>query len=111
MQFVFELEIPWATAAILSQLDGSYGDLSVQKHSSNVVERILKCTGEEHCHRVVQELIDSPRLDQIMQDPFGNYVIQAALVHTKVLTCIILWHLIVLQISLYAYCLKDRERR
>lgn len=83
VQYIFELEIPWATAAILSQLDGSYGDLSVQKHSSNVVERILKCTGEEHCHRVVQELIDSPRLDQIMQDPFGNYVIQAALVHSK----------------------------
>ncbi|PON95657.1 Coatomer beta subunit [Trema orientale] len=83
VQYVFELGLPWAIANILNQLNGSYGDLSVQKHSSNVVEKCLKCAGEERRTRIIQELIDNPRLDQIMQDPFGNYVIQAALEQSK----------------------------
>ncbi|KAF3444383.1 hypothetical protein FNV43_RR14075 [Rhamnella rubrinervis] len=83
VQFVFELQLPWATVDILDQLEGSYGDLSMQKHSSNVVERSLKYAGEERRPRIIQELIDNPRLDQIMQDPYGNYVIQAALNQSK----------------------------
>ncbi|BBH04278.1 pumilio 12 [Prunus dulcis] len=63
VQFVFELQLPWATVDILDQLEG-----------------------EERRVRIVQELIENPRLDQIMQDPYGNYVIQAALSQSKVLT-------------------------
>lgn len=84
MQFVFELQLPWATVDILEQLEGNYGDLSVQKYSSNVVEKSLKYAGEEHHTRIIQELIENMRLDQIMQDPYGNYVIQAALSQSKV---------------------------
>ncbi|GMY16202.1 pumilio homolog 12 [Fagus crenata] len=83
VQFVFELQLPWATEDILDQLEGNFGDLSMQKCSSNVVEKCLTYAGEEHCTRVIQELIDNPRLDQIMQDPYGNYVIQAALNQSK----------------------------
>lgn len=84
MQFVFELELPWATVDTLDQLEGNYGDLSMQKYSSNVVERCLKYAGEERCARIIKELMSNSRLDQIMQDPYGNYVIQAALNHSKV---------------------------
>ncbi|PQM33092.1 pumilio homolog 12 [Prunus yedoensis var. nudiflora] len=83
VQFVFELQLPWATVDILDQLEGNYGDLSVQKYSSNVVEKSLKYAGEERRIRIIQELIENPRLDQIMQDPYGNYVIQAALSQSK----------------------------
>ncbi|KAF5725532.1 pumilio 12 [Tripterygium wilfordii] len=79
VQFVFELRLPWATEDILDQLDGNYGDLSMQKYSSNVVEKCLKYAGEENRDRIIRELIDTAHLDQIMQDPYGNYVIQAAL--------------------------------
>ncbi|KAM7502851.1 hypothetical protein LguiB_001755 [Lonicera macranthoides] len=79
VQFVFEINVPWATEDILDQLDGNYGDLSMQKYSSNVVEKCLKYAGEERQHCIMQELINNSRLDQIMQDPYGNYVIQAAL--------------------------------
>ena len=92
MQFVFELQLPWATEDILDQLEGNFGDLSMQKSSSNVVEKCLTYAGEEHRTRVIQELIDNPRLDQIMQDPYGNYVIQAALNQSKVSKCIVLNH-------------------
>ncbi|XAR59924.1 hypothetical protein NMG60_11033105 [Bertholletia excelsa] len=79
VQFVFEINVPWAMVDILDQLDGNYGDLSVQKYSSNVVEKCLKHAGEERRCHIIQELINNPHLDQIMQDPYGNYVIQAAL--------------------------------
>ncbi|KAI3414711.1 PUM-HD domain-containing protein [Psidium guajava] len=83
VQFVFELHVPHATRDILDQLDGNYGDLSMQKYSSNVVEKCLKFAGEELRTRIIQELMDDPRLAQIMQDPFGNFVIQTALEKSK----------------------------
>ncbi|XP_050137798.1 pumilio homolog 12-like isoform X1 [Malus sylvestris] len=83
VQFVFELQLPWATVHILDQLEGNYGDLSVQKYSSNVVEKSLKYADEERRTRIIQELIENPRLDQVMQDPYGNYVVQAALSQSK----------------------------
>ncbi|KAL5832396.1 hypothetical protein ACOSQ4_017750 [Xanthoceras sorbifolium] len=83
VQFVFELRLPWATMDILDQLEGNYGDLSVQKYSSNVVEKCLKYAGEERRARIIRELISHSHLDQVMQDPYGNYVIQAALHQSK----------------------------
>ncbi|XP_059628755.1 pumilio homolog 12-like [Cornus florida] len=83
VQFVFEINVPWAILDILHQLEGSYGDLSMQKYSSNVVEKCLKYAGEERRSCIIQELINNPHLEQIMQDPYGNYVIQAALGHSK----------------------------
>ncbi|KDP30623.1 hypothetical protein JCGZ_16188 [Jatropha curcas] len=83
VQFVFELRLPWATADILDQLDGNYGDLSMQKYSSNVVEKCLKYASEDRRAHVIRELINNAHLDQVMQDPYGNYVIQAALHQTK----------------------------
>ncbi|XP_043690642.1 pumilio homolog 5-like [Telopea speciosissima] len=83
VQFVFELQIPWATIDVLDQLEGNYGYLSMQKYSSNVVEKCLKYAGEEHRPRIIKELINNSRLDQILLDPYGNYVIQAALNHSK----------------------------
>jgi hypothetical protein len=90
VQFVFELRLPWAATDILDQLEGNYGDLSVQKYSSTVVEKCLKYAGEVRRTRIIRELINNSRLDQVMQDPFGNYVIQAALQQSKV--CILIFN-------------------
>ncbi|WOH08253.1 hypothetical protein DCAR_0727691 [Daucus carota subsp. sativus] len=79
VQYVFEIHVPWAAAEILDQLEGNYADLSIQKYSSNVVEKCLKYAGEEGRLSIIQELIDSTCIDRIMQDPYGNYVVQAAL--------------------------------
>ncbi|XP_031253123.1 pumilio homolog 12 [Pistacia vera] len=83
VQFVFELRLPWATMNILDQLEGNYGDLSMQKYSSNVVEKCLKYSNEECRARIIRELISNAHLDQVMLDPYGNYVIQAALHQSK----------------------------
>lgn len=84
MQFIFELDVPEATNEILDQLEGNFADLSMQKYSSNVVEKCLEYAVEERRNHIIWELICSPRLDNIMQDPYGNYVIQAVLNCSKV---------------------------
>ncbi|KAH0765056.1 hypothetical protein KY285_000927 [Solanum tuberosum] len=79
VQYIFDIRLPWATTNIFDQLRGKFGDLSMQKYSSNVVEKCLKHVDEERSSYIIEELLSDPRLDQIMQDPYGNYVIQAAL--------------------------------
>lgn len=85
MQFILKIDLQWATDEILEQLAGSYGDLSMQKYSSNVVEKCLQVAKEgERLPKIVNELIKDPRFDKIMQDPYGNYAIQTALNQSEV---------------------------
>ncbi|KAK4339005.1 hypothetical protein RND71_040467 [Anisodus tanguticus] len=83
VQYIFDIRLPWATSNIFDQLRGKFSDLSMQKYSSNVVEKCLKHADEERSSYIIEELLSDPRLDQIMQDPYGNYVIQAALNKSK----------------------------
>lgn len=83
MQFIIEMRDFKATAMVLARLKGHYVELSMQKFSSHLVERCLT-----HCPecrpQIVLELISVPRFDLLIQDPFANFVIQAALSVTKV---------------------------
>ncbi|CAN8233985.1 unnamed protein product [Cochlearia groenlandica] len=82
VQFVIELRIPCAVAMMLSQLKGHYVQLSMQKFSSHMVERcIMHCP--ESRPQIVRELVSVPHFDQLLQDPYANFVIQAALAATK----------------------------
>lgn len=83
MQYLFEIEVSWASE-VLSQLKGYYRYLSMQKYSSNVVEKCMKFAGEEQFARIIREFIDHPQFDQVMLDQYANYVIQTALHHSKV---------------------------
>lgn len=56
----------------------------MQKCSSNVVEKCLTLADDKHQARIIRELVTDGRLDQVMLDPYGNYVIQAALKQSKV---------------------------
>lgn len=83
VQFIIELNIASAAAMLFSQFDGHYVYLSRQKFGSHVVEKFLKCV-EESRSRIINELVSEPHFDQLLQDPFANYVIQSALGVTKV---------------------------
>ncbi|KAL5982174.1 putative pumilio 10, partial [Asimina triloba] len=61
----------------------NYVHLSTQKFSSNVVEKCLKVFGEDSRSRIIHELLSTSRFEQLLQDPFANYVIQSALVASK----------------------------
>ncbi|XP_068635751.1 uncharacterized protein [Aristolochia californica] len=83
VQFVIEQGIPWAIANVMDQLEGNYCQLSMQKYSSNVVEKCLKHAGEDKQAHIILELINSSDFGQILQDPYGNYVVQSALANSK----------------------------
>ncbi|XP_054792282.1 uncharacterized protein LOC129300763 [Prosopis cineraria] len=82
VQYIIEMEIPTASAKLVSQFKGNYVNLSTQKFSSHVVEKCLKHVGESRS-RIVRELLSSPHFEQLLQDPYANYVIQSALAVTK----------------------------
>ena len=84
VQYVLNLGLPWASALVMTRLGGSIAELSMQKFSSNVVEKCLKLGEaqpglEERLEAIVVELTHSPALERLLQDPFGNYVVQSAL--------------------------------
>jgi hypothetical protein len=84
VQYVLELKIPSANAHLASQFKGRYVYLSKQKVSSNVVEKCLRFFMDDDKAAIVHELIKGSHFEQLLQDPYANYVIYTALLHTKV---------------------------
>eukprot|EP01026_Neomeris_dumetosa_P063455 TRINITY_DN6023_c0_g2_i8.p3 TRINITY_DN6023_c0_g2~~TRINITY_DN6023_c0_g2_i8.p3 ORF type:complete len:123 (-),score=13.42 TRINITY_DN6023_c0_g2_i8:365-733(-) len=73
---------PEATATVMKQLEGDYVELSKQKFSSNVVEKCLKMHQvgiETEREQIIKELSESEVLSQLLQNAYGNYVVQSAL--------------------------------
>ncbi|XP_031473060.1 uncharacterized protein LOC116245690 [Nymphaea colorata] len=83
VQFVFDLDLPWANSHVMDQLEGNFACLSIQKFSSNVVEKCFKCAAEEASARIIPELMADSRFPQLLQDPYANYVVQSALNNSK----------------------------
>ncbi|KAK8580330.1 hypothetical protein V6N13_143441 [Hibiscus sabdariffa] len=91
VQYIIELKVPSAVGNLLSkfkehllsQFKGHYVQLSMQKFSSHVVEKCLKHLAESRS-QIIHELISVVHFEQLLQDPFANYVIQSALAVTKV---------------------------
>jgi len=84
VQYVLDLGQAEASQQIMNVLLGHYSELAVQKFSSNVVEKCLKLGGlDDARENIIRELMQSPRLPRLLQDPYGNYVIQSALTVTS----------------------------
>lgn len=63
---------------IIEGLLGHIPELSVQKFSSNVIEKCLQVASPEHYSAVIQEITDANLLE-LLQDRYANFVIQTAL--------------------------------
>jgi hypothetical protein len=64
----------------MASLVGHYGELSMQKFASNVVEKCLKLGGLDAArHSAIREIMVSPLLPRLLQDSYANYVVQSAL--------------------------------
>ncbi|RAL38886.1 hypothetical protein DM860_015247 [Cuscuta australis] len=83
VQNIVGLKNPQCTGEIVNQLAGSFVGLSMDKYGSNVVEKCLKESEERQANRIIQEIIYSPHFLMVLQDPFGNYVVQSALSISK----------------------------
>ena len=82
VQYVLELGDPESATSVMAQLKGSYAELSTQKFSSNVVEKCLKLKDPhvlDDQEKIVVEIMESPSLGRLLQDPYANYVVQSAL--------------------------------
>lgn len=85
VQYIVDLNNPLASAKLVSQFEGKYVQLSVQKFSSNVVEKCLRVFGEDARATIITELLSVSHFEQLLQDPYANYVIRSALENSKVL--------------------------
>ncbi|KAL7212816.1 hypothetical protein ACSBR2_015494 [Camellia fascicularis] len=86
MQFILAMMEPYvqhAKADIFAQLVGNYVSLSFNKYRSNVVEKCLKEAGEDQATQIIKEIINSPNFLMLVQDPYGNYVAQSAMMVSK----------------------------
>ncbi|KOM26635.1 hypothetical protein LR48_Vigan303s005700 [Vigna angularis] len=81
--YVAKMKIPGVNAEIMLQLKGRYAQLSMNKHASNVVEHLLEFSEEKDAANIIQELMYTQNFLRIIQDPYGNYVVQRALQNCK----------------------------
>lgn len=68
----------------MDELAGHFGNLSMQKCGSHVVEHCLKLAPRLICDRIINELMHDPKLLDIILDQYGNFVIQTALKQCQV---------------------------
>ncbi|KAG0520869.1 hypothetical protein BDA96_08G111400 [Sorghum bicolor] len=83
VQYVIDLKIPNANSSLAQQFEGKYIHLSMQKFSSNVVEKCLKVFKEVDKAKIILEILATPHLEQLLQHPYANYVIYSALQNSK----------------------------
>lgn len=68
VQYVLELGQVEASQAIIAALAGRFAELSLQKFSSNVVEKCLKLGGvDAEREGIIREIITSPLLPRLLQ--------------------------------------------
>jgi len=65
--------------AIFDSLEGSIMQLSTQKFSSNVVEKILDSAPQHKRRRFIDELIESDKMTVLVNSNYGHYVVKRAL--------------------------------
>lgn len=79
VQYILDLKQPALTTAIVNALRGGFAELSLQKFSSNVIEKCLKSSDQVTVRLVAEELTSAETFPSLLHDPFANYVIQTLL--------------------------------
>jgi len=79
VQYVLELPFSLVKIGLIKKFCGHLSVLSTQKFSSNVIEKCLHVAEESVKEQLIDELMSPPTLNVLLQDPYGNYVIQTAL--------------------------------
>lgn len=79
VQYVLDLGCAEHNQPLIEQFFGHICTLSVQKFSSNVIEKCLRITDGPTQTRIIEELMRSNSLERLLCDSYANYVIQTAL--------------------------------
>lgn len=83
VQHLLGLKIPEIMENLLRQLQGSFLSLSCNKYASNVVEKFLTESSMEWSSLIIIELLRSDDVSLLLIHPYGNFVIQSALVASR----------------------------
>ncbi|KAL1920195.1 uncharacterized protein VTP21DRAFT_1341 [Calcarisporiella thermophila] len=84
VQYIIDLDCDeagagWVTEMMVRQFLGNMYRLSLQKFSSNVIEKCLRVSGPSLRRKMIEELL--PYVGALLADSYGNYVVQTALDH------------------------------
>jgi hypothetical protein len=64
---------------VIRQFAGNVCALSVQKFSSNVIEKCIRVAEHSTRKMLIEELLNRSRLEKLLRDSYGNYCVQTAL--------------------------------
>lgn len=84
IQYIIDLNDPNFTNPIVSRFLNDVVELSRHKFSSNVIEKCLRCASDDYKDMIVNSLLASGKINDLVRDQFGNYVIQTSLDHATV---------------------------
>ncbi|KAI8885768.1 ARM repeat-containing protein [Backusella circina FSU 941] len=79
VQYVLELGVSDYTESVIRQFVGHVCMLSVQKFSSNVIEKCIRTARPNTRRLLVAELINPSAMEKLLSDSFANYVVQTSL--------------------------------
>ncbi|KAJ2382888.1 hypothetical protein GGI23_007269, partial [Coemansia sp. RSA 2559] len=79
VQYVLDLGVPEYSEPVIRMFVNHICGLSVQKFSSNVMEKCIRIASPATRKMLITPLMQRERLDMLMRDSYGNYVVQTAL--------------------------------
>jgi len=83
VQYVLDLPFSTVKVNLIQEFLGNLASLSTQKFSSNVIEKCLHVADEKVKVQLIDELMEQHSLPELLQDAYGNYVIQTALTEAQ----------------------------
>lgn len=79
VQYILDLNDNRFSDGVIRQFLGNICALSVQKFSSNVIEKCVRVAEHNTRKLVIDELLNRSRLEKLLRDSYGNYCVQTAL--------------------------------
>ncbi|EJF58468.1 ARM repeat-containing protein [Dichomitus squalens] len=79
VQYILDLNDNRFSDGVIRQFAGNVCALSVQKFSSNVIEKCIRVAEHSTRKMLIGELLNRTRLEKLLRDSYGNYCVQTAL--------------------------------
>ncbi|KAG6840852.1 hypothetical protein C0991_003722 [Blastosporella zonata] len=79
VQYILDLNDNRFSDGVIRQFAGNICALSVQKFSSNVIEKCIRVAEHNTRKMMIDELLNRTRLEKLLRDSYGNYCVQTAL--------------------------------
>lgn len=79
VQYILDLNDNRFSDGVIRQFTGNVCALSVQKFSSNVIEKCIRVAEHSTRKTLIGEMLNRSRLEKLLRDSYGNYCVQTAL--------------------------------